>query len=249
MSVASARVPLEKIEAAHRVVDSGTVGIAFQPIVDVRTRRALALEALARSPTPEFAGPQELFAAAVQAGRVGELGRQHRDHASRICAGRMLFLNIDPNEFDQGWLVRPDDPIFRHRGGVTLEITEAVPISYFAQCHKVLAEIRRKGIHLAIDDFGAGYSNLKYIVDLEPEIVKLDRELVKGMRSGTRQQQLVESIVHLCHRMGSKVIAEGVETAEELQAVTGAGVDYVQGYLLARPANPPPDVLWPHLLF
>jgi len=248
-SVAASQVSLEKIEAVHALVDGNVLGIAFQPIVDVRNHKAHALEALARSPTPRFAGPQELFAAAIQAGRVGELGRRHRESATRICAGRMLFLNVDPHEFDQGWLVRPDDPIFQHRGGVTLEITEAVPIRYFAQCQKVLAEIRRKGIQLAIDDFGAGFSNLKYIVDLEPEIVKLDRELVIGIRSGSRQHRLIESIVHLCHRMGSKVIAEGIETPEELHAVIVAGVDYVQGYLLARPANPPPDVVWPHLLF
>lgn len=241
--------PAEKVEAVHALMAAGDIGIAFQPIVDIRHRRIHAYEALARCPPAWFSGPTELFATAVRAGRVGELGRMHREKASHICAGQALFLNIDPAELDQGWLVRPDDPLFRHRGQLTLEITETVPIHYFAQCHSILAEIRAKGIQLAIDDFGAGFSNLKYIADLQPDIVKLDRQLITGLAAGSRQLRLVQSIVKLCHDMGSKVLAEGIETAAELHAVEAAGVDFAQGYLLARPGNPPPDFSWPHRLF
>ncbi len=244
-----AAVSAEKIAAVYSLIANSTLGIAFQPIVDIRRRRLHAYEALARCAPSDFPGPSELFAVAVRAGRVGELGRLHRENASRICAGQALFLNIDPAELDQGWLVRPDDPIFRHRGQVTLEITETVPIHYFSQCHSVLAEIRAKGIQLAIDDFGAGFSNLKYIADLEPEIVKIDRQLVVGLTPGTRQYRLIESLVKLCHEMGSKVLAEGIETPDELAAVEAAGVDFAQGYLLARPSSPPPDFAWPHRLF
>lgn len=239
----------ERLESVRALIDSNELGIAFQPIVEMRRRKVFAYEALARCSPDRFRGPAELFAAAVAVGRVGELGRLHRESASRICAGLPLFLNIDPAELDQGWLVRPDDPIFRHRGQVTLELTETAPIHFFSQCHSVLAEIRAKGIQLAIDDFGAGFSNLKYIADLEPEFVKLDRGLIAGLRPGTRHYRLVESIVHLCHDLGSQVLAEGVETRPELDAVEKLGVDLVQGYLLARPNNPPPDIQWPHKLF
>jgi EAL domain-containing protein (putative c-di-GMP-specific phosphodiesterase class I) len=242
-------VPAEKIEAVHALMAAGELGIAFQPIVDVRHHRLHAYEALARCPPSRFSGPTELYATAVRAGRVGELGRMHREQASRICAGQALYLNIAPAELDQGWLVRPDDPFFRHRGQVTLELTETAPIHYFAQCHSILAEIRAKGVLLAIDDFGAGYSNLKYIADLEPEIVKLDRQLVTGLAPGSRQYRLVDSIVKLCHELGSKVLAEGIETPAELNAVEALGIDLAQGYLLARPSNPPPDFGWPHKLF
>jgi EAL domain-containing protein (putative c-di-GMP-specific phosphodiesterase class I) len=119
---------------------------------------------------------------------------------------------------------------------------ESVPLSHFEQCHGVLAEIRARGVLLAVDDLGAGYSNLKYIEDLYPQIVKLDRELVAGVRHDTRQFRLLHSIVRLCHEMDAKVVIEGVETVGELSAAMAAGTDYVQGYALARPAFPPPTV-------
>jgi EAL domain-containing protein (putative c-di-GMP-specific phosphodiesterase class I) len=235
----------EKIRAIHETVDQQKVAIAFQPISDIQKRRLIAYEALARPIDPIFKSVPEMFEAAVQAGRVAELGRIHREQAVRHAAYYPLFINIDPHEFDFGWLVRPDDPMFRHRFPVTVEITESVPIKYFSQCHSVLAEIRKKGVALAIDDLGAGFSNLKYIVDLEPEIVKLDREIIQGAAPGNRAFRLLCSIVALCREMKAKVIAEGVETLTELAAVTDAGADYVQGYLFGRPSNPPPDLIWP----
>lgn len=235
----------EKVRALHEAVDSGDVGVAFQPIADVRRRRLHAYEALARPKTTHFASTPEMFEVAIQAGRVAELGRLHRDQAVKRAQGYPLFLNIHPHEFDYGWLVRPDDPMFRHRWPVTLEITESVPLKYFAQCHSVLAEIRRKGVSLAIDDLGAGFSNLKYISDLEPEVVKLDRELIAGLLPDTRQFQLLKSLVDLCHRMEAQVIAEGVETESELDATIQLGVDFVQGYVFGQPADPPPDLIWP----
>jgi EAL domain-containing protein (putative c-di-GMP-specific phosphodiesterase class I) len=238
----------DKIRAIHDMVDRGDVGIAFQPIVEVRRRRLHAYEALARRSNDVFASTPDMFAAAVQAGRVAELGRLHRDQAIRYCPGHALFINVDPHEFDFGWLVRPDDPIFRHRHPVTLEITESVPIKYFSQCHSVLAEIRRKGLSLAIDDLGAGFSNLKYISDLQPEIVKLDRDLIAGVQKGSRQYRLLRSLVSLCHDMEAQVIAEGIESESELYTVIDLGVDFAQGYVFGRPAAQPPDPIWPGTL-
>lgn len=235
----------EKIRAIHELVDSAQVGIVFQPIADIHKRRILAYEALARNSNPLFKSTPEMFDAAVQAGRVAELGRLHRDQAVRLCPHYPLFLNIDPHEFDYGWLVRPDDPMFRHRHPLTVEITESVPIKYFTQCHSVLAEIRQKGMSLAIDDLGAGFSNLKYIADLQPEIVKLDRELILGCIPGNRPFKLLCSIVNLCKEMNAKTVAEGIETLGEFEAAVEAGVDYAQGYLLGRPACPAPDLIWP----
>jgi EAL domain-containing protein (putative c-di-GMP-specific phosphodiesterase class I) len=235
----------EELEAVHRIIDEKLLRIAFQPIVDRRTQRTFAYEALARSPLPVFDGPVQLYEAAVRAGRVGEMGRLHREQAIATCPDWPLFLNVNPNEFDQGWLVRPDDPIFRHKPPVYLEITESAPLIYFEQCHSVLAEIRTKRVHLAVDDFGAGYSNLRYISDLTPEVVKLDRQLIAGIRQGSPLYRLVSSIVQLCRDMGSRVVAEGVETAEELAACESARVDYCQGYLLARPGLPLPEASWP----
>ena len=134
--------------------------------------------------------------------------------------------------------------MFLYEDGVFLEITESVPLSHYQHCHGMLGEIRRRGISLAVDDLGAGYSNLKYIADLAPEVVKLDRQLIASLRSETRLHVLVSSIVKLCDALGAKVVAEGIETVEELHAVIDAGAQYGQGFLLAMPALPAPMVDW-----
>lgn len=238
----------DKIRAVHEALDEQQVSVVFQPIVDLATRKTVAYEALARSLHEDLPGVLDLYEAAVQVGRVAELGRLHRLQATTECKDWPLFLNVYPNEFDYGWLVRPDDPMFRHKRPVTLEVTEAVPLKYFEQCESVLTELRKKGVTLAIDDLGAGYSNLKYISDLAPDVVKLDRELISSIRQGTRQFKLLQALVHLCHEMEARVVAEGVETVLELVTVIAGGVDYAQGFLLARPGYPPPPAVWPDTL-
>jgi EAL domain-containing protein (putative c-di-GMP-specific phosphodiesterase class I) len=142
-------------------------------------------------------------------------------------------------------LVRPDDAIFSHRQAVILELTESVPLEFFDRCFDMVEEVRRRGLRIAIDDFGAGYSNLKYISDLRPDLVKLDRKLLVGVKSGNRVFRLLRSIVTMVHEMEAKVVAEGIETAVEFRAVRECGCDYGQGYFLAVPAAPPPMVPWP----
>ena len=129
-----------------------------------------------------------------------------------------------------------------------LEITEAVPLSHFRLCQNVLHEVRGRGVYLVVDDLGAGYSNLKYIADLHPRIVKLDRGLIAGLALHSRLFRLVKSIVVLCKDLGAQVVAEGIETLQELEAVREAGAQYAQGFLLARPDYPPPKAEWPAAL-
>lgn len=212
--------------------------IALQPIVDLARGRIFAHEALLRSRAPEFITPVPFLQEAVAAGEMGRLGRHLRAMSLAVCPATPLFLNVHPSEFGEGFLVRPDDAIFSHDHAVYLEITESVPLTHYRWCHSVLKEIRSKGVLLAIDDLGAGYSNLKYIADLAPEIVKLDRQLVAGLVQGGRTHRLISHVVRLCAELGASVIAEGVETRGELEALASAGVGLVQGYLLARPAFP-----------
>ncbi len=224
------------------VLASGHVRVVYQPIVDLQSGKIFAHEALLRSDSPHFEGPPALFNAAIRCQCSGALGRIIREIATANCPDFPLFLNIHPNEFDESWLVQPDDPIFTHGHSVFLEITESVPLSHFALCHSVLREIRSKGVSIAIDDLGAGYSNLKYIADLTPEIVKLDRGLVANVHRDRRLQILVRHIVQLCNDLGAKVVGEGIETADELAAVRDAGAHYGQGYFLARPSFPAPTL-------
>ena len=220
--------------------------VVFQPIVSVDGGSLYALEALCRCKWPEFRNPQLLFEQAVVERCCGQLGRSVRDVAFERVQNTPLFINLHPHELSEHWLVRPDDPVCFHDTEVFLEITESAAFSYYDLCLNVLKEVcSRTGAHLVIDDFGAGYSNLKRIVDLEPDIVKLDLALVRGIDKSRRQQTLVKHVVRLCEDLGARVVAEGIETTPELEAVIDCGVHFGQGYLLAKPAFPVPEAHWP----
>jgi EAL domain-containing protein (putative c-di-GMP-specific phosphodiesterase class I) len=223
---------------------AGDLYMALQPIVDFERREIFGHEALARCRSALFKNPLALIKEALASSTMGELGRVLRGMAVGSSPRTALFLNLHPAEFNEGWLVRPDDAIFFHDEPIYVEITESVPLSHYQHCHGVLKEIRGRGISLAVDDLGAGYSNLKYIADLSPEVVKLDRDLIANLRSQTRLHKLVTSIVRLCESLGAKVVAEGIETIEEMQAVVDTGAHYGQGFLFARPATPAPTVDW-----
>jgi EAL domain-containing protein (putative c-di-GMP-specific phosphodiesterase class I) len=230
--------------SVKEALESGAISCAFQPIVAIASGRVLGYEALARCRLEEYRSPPVLFQAAIADGLCGQLGRALRQMAVVDCPDYPLFLNMHPDELGEGWLVRPDDPLSSHDQDVYLEITESVPLSHYQYCHSVLREIRGRGVRIAVDDLGAGYSNLKYIADLQPEVVKLDRELIAGLRPDTALFTLVSSIVELCHAQGAQVVAEGIETATEMRSVMDTGADLAQGYYLARPAATPPPVDW-----
>ena len=221
--------------------------VVYQPIVDLHTGKPFAYEALVRSRTEMFPDPPSLLSAALEAKVIGRLGRVIREIAAGECPDAPLFVNIHPSELDDSWLVRPDDPIFAHEHAIYLEITESVPLTHFRFCHGVLREVRSRGALLAVDDLGAGYSNLKYIADLNPEVVKIDRELIAGLRLNSRLQKLLKAIVRLCNDMGAQVVCEGIETYDELVAAQDAGAQLGQGYYLARPATPRPTYDWKKL--
>lgn len=238
--VASAQVTTSSA-ALERFISSADLSVVFQPIVRVKTNEVFAYEALVRCAVPEYKNPVHLFERALRDRCVGRLGKMIREVAVPLCEGVPTFFNVHPVELSDHWLVRPDDPIFRHDQPVFLEITESVPLNHFDLCHSVLREVRARGdVHLVVDDLGAGFSNLKYIADLEPAVVKLDRELVAGIDGQPRMQRLVGWLVRLCEDLGAEVVAEGVETQDELAAVRDQGVPLVQGYLLARPGFPLP---------
>lgn len=222
------------------------IDVVFQPIVSVTTRRVFAYEALTRCRWPSLANPEVLFRQASEASCCGRLGRIVRAAAVQRAGVVPLFVNVHPDELSARWLVRPDDPIFFHEHDVFLEITESAAFTHYDVCVNVLREVRsRAGIFLAVDDLGAGHSNLKRVLDLEPRVVKLDRALITGLDQSPRQQILVRHVVRLCVELGAEVVAEGIETADELSAVIDSGAHYAQGFLLARPSYPMPAAVWP----
>lgn len=237
---------LDEDPHAIRSLAADELAILFQPIVDLSTRRTWAVEGLARCTRPHYRDPQALFRAAVEQGATGRLGRLLREVAFERCPGHRVFVNIHPHELSSRWLVRTDDPIGFHEAGVFLEITETAAFEFFDLCRSVLREVcNRTGAHLVLDDLGAGYSNLSRFLELEPEVVKLDRMLIRGIDGDPRRRKMVKHLTALFADLGSKVVAEGIETADELKAVMDSGVPYGQGYLFARPGFPIPPVQWP----
>jgi EAL domain-containing protein (putative c-di-GMP-specific phosphodiesterase class I) len=222
------------------------ISVVFQPIVDMQSGKLFAYEALVRCSVPRYSSPPVLFERAVTTGCTGRLGRMIREIAIPLSSGKPLFVNVHPQELQEGWLVRPDDPIFEHDHEVFLEVTESVPLTHYDLCISVLRELRaRGGVHLVVDDLGAGYSNLKRISDLEPRVVKLDRGLIANVDRSARQRQLVRSVVKLCSDLDALVVAEGIETAGEFSVLRDSGAQLGQGYLFARPAFPMPAITWP----
>ncbi|MDH5672905.1 MAG: EAL domain-containing protein [Myxococcales bacterium] len=217
----------------------------FQPIVDLVTGRSFAYEVLARCRTPGLTNPEVLFRRAADEQFCGALGRTLRTIASNGCPGIPLFVNVHPAELADRYVIQPDDPMYSHDDDVYVEVTESVPFTHYDLCSSVLSEIRaRGGVHLVVDDLGAGYSNLKRIADLEPSVVKLDRSLVTDLDRNARQRTLVASVVRMCVDLGARVVAEGLETWAEVQSVRDCGCHFGQGYALGRPDPRPREPIW-----
>lgn len=232
--------------AMRALVTKEDLRVVFQPIVDLSTGEAFAYEALLRCRVPRYSSPPVLFERAAKLGCAGRLGRMVRELAMPLASKQPLFVNIHPQELNEGWLVRPDDPIYEHDAPVYLEITESVPLTHFDLVMSVLREVKTRGnVQLVVDDLGAGYSNLKSIADLEPHVVKLDRDLVAGVDKNPRQRQLVHGVISLCRDLDARVVIEGVETEDEFSALRDSGADFAQGFLFARPNYPLPKISWP----
>jgi EAL domain-containing protein (putative c-di-GMP-specific phosphodiesterase class I) len=227
--------------ALSNLIRRQDLSVVFQPIVRLATGKVFAYEALTRCSVPAFRNPEVLFERAVRDGCCGRLGRTVREVAIPLCEGVPIFVNVHPRELEEKWLVRPDDPVFMHDSTVYIEITEAVPLTHFQLCKHVLSEVRQRAdARLVIDDLGAGFSNVRLIADLEPSVVKLDRSLIMNLDKEPRKQMLVRGLVNMCVNLGAQVVAEGIETAEELEALRDTGAHYGQGYYFARPAFPLP---------
>ena len=229
-----------------RVVREDDVNIAFQPIADLANRTTFAHEALTRCKLPQFQSPLALFAQAEREEACGRLGRVVRNVLFEHCAHQRIFINVHPQEVSQRWLVQPTDPLFFHDREVYIEVTEAAAFEYFDVCLSVLSELRaRCDARIVVDDFGAGHADLNRVLELRPDMVKLDMSLVRDLHLDSARQAQVREIVGTCHELGAQVVAEGIEQPEELHVVEALGVDYGQGYLLGRPAFPPAPATWP----
>jgi EAL domain-containing protein (putative c-di-GMP-specific phosphodiesterase class I) len=141
-------------------------------------------------------------------------------------------------------LFSPDQPLTAIASRVVLEITERAALDDVEDARDRVARLRKLGYRIAVDDLGAGYAGLTSFVTLEPEYVKLDVSLVRGIDQQPMKRSLVRSITQLCRELGFEVVAEGVETCAERDVVVDCGCDLVQGFLIAKPGKPFPTPVW-----
>lgn len=228
------------------LVAERNLSIVFQPIVDMEDGRVFAFEALTRpGPSSGFKSPAQLFHAAENCGLLWELEEVSRQASFEAAAGwhegTHLFLNSSPTVFaDRRFpdsireclLMSPGLTIDR----LVLEITELSDESMSNALVERALELKARGFKVAVDDAGAGTSGLNRIVQIRPAWIKLDTEFVRNIQADPFRQNLVRFFVHFARLSNINLVAEGIETAEELATVVSVGVRFAQGYYLARPA-------------
>lgn len=212
--------------------------VAFQPIVSFSRRRLHGYEALVRSDGP-CARPNEILGAAEKLGRLTDLGRAIRRRVATQAASApeqaLLFVNLHARDLGDPDLVDPSAPLSRVAGRVVLEVTERTALEEVKDIHERVDELRKLGFRLALDDLGAGYAGLASFASIEPDVVKLDMSLVRGVDVSPLKQTVVRSVVGLAGELRIEVISEGIELAAERDALTSLGCDLYQGYLFGKP--------------
>ncbi|WP_181410027.1 bifunctional diguanylate cyclase/phosphodiesterase [Paenibacillus sp. tmac-D7] len=234
------------------LLHSKNIRSVYQPIVSLSDGEVLGYEALTRGPERSaLHSPLSLFELAEQEGLLYPLDRLARSNAIgsvTLRSGKQqLFLNLSADILN--------DPLFapgqtlellRLRGltpaNVVFEITERSSIEDFEKTKHILDHYRKQGYRIAIDDAGAGYSSLQAIAELHPDYIKVDRSLVSGVHRNKTKEYILETMVTFAEKLGVYLIAEGIETEEELTKLTLMGVHYGQGFLLGRPDKEPADL-------
>jgi EAL domain-containing protein (putative c-di-GMP-specific phosphodiesterase class I) len=220
------------------VLREETLAIVFQPIVDLENGDLEGLEALARFHAEPLRSPDVWFADADLVGlreplelRALELGCSQID---AMPSGSYLSLNLSPPTLTSESLAAVLDGARTHR--ILIEVTEHARVDDYASLLRRLHELRDAGVRFAIDDAGAGYSSLRHIVRLLPDVVKIDAAFTQGVDVDSTKKAAVTALLSFADSIGATVVAEGVETTSQLGALRELGVPFGQGYLLGRPA-------------
>jgi EAL domain-containing protein (putative c-di-GMP-specific phosphodiesterase class I) len=222
------------------------IAILYEPIVNLTTREILGHEALVRGPwKSELHSPNRLFQLAEETGLVYELDCLCRRTALRgargLEAGRLLFLNCLPTAIHdpafrgevlkqtlQELRLRPEDMVF--------EISERESIENFSIFREARDHYKELGFKIALDDTGVAYGSLEAVMELAPDFIKVDLALVRGIDTDPPRQELLRALHAVAGKLGGQIIAEGIETSEELETLQALGIPYGQGYLFGRAA-------------
>ncbi|HXP28116.1 MAG TPA: EAL domain-containing protein, partial [Solirubrobacteraceae bacterium] len=219
--------------------------MAVQPIVDLRSGLIHAYEALARFGANGSESPLQWFALADELGEREELERACLREALELFCRRprdvKLSVNLSSPVLMDRETLRMLERV-RDLEGLIIEVTEEALVHNEAQLDAVIAPLRERGAQMAVDDMGAGYSGLNQIMAVHPRYLKLDRSLITGIDTDHERSAMVAALANYAERVGSLLVAEGMETEAELLALIELGVPLAQGFYLGRPGRP-----WPGL--
>ncbi|QJB58492.1 GGDEF domain-containing protein [Pseudodesulfovibrio sp. zrk46] len=228
------------------------VSTLYQPILNFKSGNIIGWEALTRGPKGNsFHSPVILFETAEHLGRLFALEKLCREsaiaNAGELKEGQKLFLNIHPKtmadpEFSPGKTLELMEQAGLSSDNVVFEITERHSVQEFELFYRTLDHYRNQGFKVAVDDAGAGYAGLTTIAELQPEYIKLDKSLIDQIHKDPVKRALVETTVTFADKIGSQIIAEGIETKEQAVCLKDIGVHCGQGYFLARPDKPKPNL-------
>jgi EAL domain-containing protein (putative c-di-GMP-specific phosphodiesterase class I) len=215
--------------------------IATQPIVSWQNRTTFAYETLARTDEPTLRNPSDLFDVAERLNGTKELGRAIRQLVAAAIGDipdqALMFVNLHPLDLEDEELFSASGVLTPFAGQIVLEITERTTLDQIRGLSKRISRLRELGFRIAVDDLGAGYAGLSSFAALEPDVVKADMSLVRGIEASPVKQKLVSAIATLASDLRIRLIAEGIETPAERDCVTSLGADALQGYLFAKPGR------------
>ncbi|MDQ0212640.1 sensor domain-containing phosphodiesterase [Arthrobacter bambusae] len=232
----------DRVEATLR---GRVILTAFQPIYELAGGTIIGVEALARFPSEDGKGPEHWFNEASTVGLGGELEfaalESALEAAGRLPSRLYVALNLSPET-----CLDPRLPGFLEKSAladdrIVLELTENLAVDEYAPLMAALAPLRRRGLRIAVDDAGSGFASMRHILQLRPDIVKLDRTLIAGIDNDQAQQALGKAMVEFARQIGATIVAEGIETRDELASVTRLGMNAGQGYFLGRPTIRPAE--------
>ncbi|MGA0162747.1 MAG: EAL domain-containing protein [Bdellovibrionota bacterium] len=242
-------------ESLKEIIIEENIRTLYQPIVDLKTGKIFAYEALSRGPKgTAMESPLMLFGVADKTNLSFELDRLCRRKALQnirnLCPDQKLFINTFPNTMH--------DPEFRGEelnhllsssklagSNIVFEVTERVAIENYALFQKEHQYFSARGFGLAVDDIGSGYGSLEAIANLRPEFVKVDLCIIRNIHEHSVKQELLKAITDIARKINAKILVEGIEKREELEVVRSFDIDFGQGFYLGRPEADllPPDTI------
>ncbi|HEY4357091.1 MAG TPA: EAL domain-containing protein [Acidobacteriaceae bacterium] len=229
----------KKVALVRHALSVGVPRMVYQPVFNIRTGSVVGAEALSRFDVQPTLPPNEWFNLAHEAGLGYELELLaiERAVASLPALQEPFFLcvNSSPELIVSGRLAAVLEGVNLHR--VVMEITEHMVVEDYDSLHEAFEPLRARGMRLAIDDAGAGYSSMRHIVNLRPEFIKLDMSLTRDIDKDPHRRALARAMIAYSHDVGSIITAEGVETEAELRTLQSLGVDKAQGFYLGRPVG------------